>query len=318
MFVLPQFVAYNTEVAPNSPGLLPEFQGGKVMPLTGYPDGCVDQVGVEFRNIYHRNNIEERITAMSLYMTYGGTNWGWLGVPFLGSSYDYSAPINEDRSLRDSFFETKNLALFTRIAGDLPKTDRIAQGTNYSTDPAVLTSYLRNPDTGAGFYIARHDDSLDNSTLSFKLNVSTSLGVMTIPQYAPAISLSGHVAKILVTDFSIGTKRIIYSTTEVFTYVILDNKATLVLWGATGESGETYITGSSACGGRLNLCDGCENVKFNKADNGTIFSFTQGAGLSVATVEGVRVLFGDRSATNFLFAPTLNSNPLAPVNETGK
>lgn len=52
----------------------PEFQGGKVVPNAGYPNGCADTVGADFRNLYYRNNIDQRMTAFILYMTYGGTS----------------------------------------------------------------------------------------------------------------------------------------------------------------------------------------------------------------------------------------------------
>lgn len=297
--------------------MAPEFQGGKVVPRNGYPDGCANTVGPEFRNIYYRHNVDQRMTVMMLYMTYGGTSWGWFGVPFLGTSYDYSAPIAEDRSLRESFFEIKNLALFTRVAHDLAKTDRLGSGTNYTSLASVSTTELRNPDTDAAFYIVRHNDSTDDSSVSFKLNVTTSLGNLTIPQTVPEISLSGHTAKILVTDFEIGDQRLIYSTAEILTTTLIDGSPTVVLWVASAdEAGEAYITGSTT--GELLTCDTCDSVSFQEAHNGTILSFYQGDGLSVAQIGDVRVILVDKVGAYSMYAPVLTKDPLAPVNETSK
>ncbi|KAI8269650.1 putative beta-galactosidase B [Colletotrichum sp. SAR11_239] len=271
----------------------PEFQGGKVVPIAGYPDGCADTVGADFRNLYYRHNIDQRMTAFILYMTYGGTSWGWLGVPFLGTSYDYSAPIAEDRSLRDSFYEIKNLALFTRVAQDLAKTDRIGSGSNYTTNSSVSATELHNPDTDARFYVVRHTDSKSDEPVTFQLHVNTSAGPLTVPQIAPATSLKGHVAKILVSDFPIGQDKLLYSTAEVFTYAVIDEKPTLVLWVHPDESGE-----------------------FNVTEHGTILKFTQGPGLSVAFVGDTRVIMIDRFGAYAMFAPTLTNDPLTPVNET--
>ncbi|KAI8296476.1 putative beta-galactosidase B [Colletotrichum sp. SAR 10_98] len=241
--------------SPSNPMFSPEFQGGKVVPIAGYPDGCADTVGADFRNLYYRHNIDQRMTAFILYMTYGGTSWGWLGVPFLGTSYDYSAPIAEDRSLRDSFYEIKNLALFTRVAQDLAKTDRIGSGSNYTTNPSVSATELHNPDTDARFYVVRHTDSKSDEAVAFQLHVNTSAGPLTVPQIAPVASLEGHVAKILVTDLPIGQEKLLYSTAEVFTYAVMDEKPTLVLWVHPDESGEVCFTGSHQ--GKLQTCDGC-------------------------------------------------------------
>ncbi|KAF4814695.1 putative beta-galactosidase B [Colletotrichum siamense] len=300
--------------SPSNPMFSPEFQGGKVVPIAGYPDGCADTVGADFRNLYYRHNIDQRMTAFILYMTYGGTSWGWLGVPFLGTSYDYSAPIAEDRSLRDSFYEIKNLALFTRVAQDLAKTDRIGSGSNYTTNPSVSATELHNPDTDARFYVVRHTDSKSDESVTFQLHVNTSAGPLTVPQIAPATSLKGHVAKILVSDFPIGQDKLLYSTAEVFTYAVIDEKPTLVLWVHPDESGEVCFTGSHQ--GKLQTCDGCSDVQVNVTEHGTILKFTQGHGLSVAFVGDTRVIMVDRSGAYAMFAPTLTNDPLTPVNQT--
>ncbi|KAF4920528.1 putative beta-galactosidase B [Colletotrichum viniferum] len=279
--------------SPSNPMFSPEFQGGKVVPIAGYPNGCADTVGADFRNLYYRHNIDQRMTAFILYMTYGGTSWGWLGVPFLGTSYDYSAPIAEDRSLRDSFYDIKTLALFTRVAQDLAKTDRIGSGSNYTTNPSVSATELHNPDTDARFYVVRHANLKSDEAVTFQLHVNTSAGPLAVPQIASATSLKGHVAKILVTDFPIGQDKLLYSTAEVFTYAVMDKKPTLVLWVHPDE-----------------------DVQFNVTENGTILKFTQGPGLSVAFVGDTRVIMVDRSGAYAMFAPTLTNEPLAPVNQT--
>ncbi|KAK2751218.1 putative beta-galactosidase b [Colletotrichum kahawae] len=302
------------ESSPSNPMFSPEFQGGKVVPLTGYADGCADTVGADFRNLYYRHNIDQRMTAFILYMTYGGTSSGWHGVPFLGTSYDYSAPIAEDRSLRDSFYEIKNLALFTRVAQNLAKTDRIGSGSNYTTNPSVSATELHNPDPSARFYVVRHTDSKSDDLVTFQLLTNTSAGLLTVPQIAPATSLNGHVAKILVTDFPVGQEKLLYSTAEIFTYALMDEKTTLVLWVHPDEPGEVCFTGSHQ--GNLQTCDGCSNVQFNVTEHGTIMKFTQGSGLSVAFVGDTRFVMVDRSGASAMFAPTLTNDPLTPVNET--
>jgi len=43
-----------------------------------------------FADIYYKNNIGQRTTMQSLYMAFGGTNWGNLGAPVVYTSYGKS------------------------------------------------------------------------------------------------------------------------------------------------------------------------------------------------------------------------------------
>lgn len=38
----------------------------------------------------YKNNIAQKVTMQSFYMTYGGTNWGHSAAPVVYTSYDYS------------------------------------------------------------------------------------------------------------------------------------------------------------------------------------------------------------------------------------
>ena len=58
-------------------------------------------------------------------MTYGGTNWGWLGMPENYTSYDYGAAIRETRQLDPKYYEDKLIGYFTQAVAPLTKTDRI-------------------------------------------------------------------------------------------------------------------------------------------------------------------------------------------------
>lgn len=59
------------------PSFMPEFQGGSYNPWGGPQGGCPDDLGPDFANLFYRNLISQRVSAISLYMLYGGTNWGW-------------------------------------------------------------------------------------------------------------------------------------------------------------------------------------------------------------------------------------------------
>jgi beta-galactosidase GanA len=316
------YVAYGVQeyytnfqtVAPTQPEFMPEFQGGSYNPWGGPKGGCIENSNQDFANLFYRHNIAQRVTAMSLYMIYGGTNWGWVAAPVTATSYDYSAPISEDRSIGAKYYETKNLALFTRVAEDLAVTELKGNGTQYTGNKMISTTELRNPSTNAAFYITIHTNSSLGTTESFKLKVSTSLGNFTVPQKGGHIVLDGHQSKIVVTDFVIGSETLVYSTAEVLTYAIFDGKPTLVLWVPTGESGEFYIKGAKS--GKVASCKGCSNTGFHADSKGLLATFTQGKGMSVMQIGNTRVLVLDRTTAYPFWAPTLSTDPLVSPNDT--
>jgi len=85
-----------------------------------------------FADVYYKNNIAQRTTLLSLYMAWGGTNWGHSAAPVVYTSYDYSAPLRETRQIQTKFYQTKLISLFTRVSQDLLKTYMVGNGTGYS------------------------------------------------------------------------------------------------------------------------------------------------------------------------------------------
>lgn len=140
---------------------------------------------------------------------------------------------------------------------------------------------------------------------------------MTVPRYGGSIALNGHQSKILVTDFSVGSKKILYSTAEVLTFAIIDSVETVVLWAPTGESGEFSIR--DAVSASVLSSSGSSGIKSYVGKGETTVSFVQSGGMSVVMFSnGLRVILVDRSAAYNFWVPTLTNNPFAPVNETGK
>jgi hypothetical protein len=319
-----QYVAYQTvnyydhfqEMSPSQPSFMPEFQGGSYNPWGGPEGGCPNDIGADFANLFYRDNIGQRITAISLYMMYGGTSWGGLACPVVATSYDYSSPIQENRGLWSKYYETKNLALFTRVAKDLTMTDRIGNSTAYTTNTAVQATELRNPNTKAAFYVTRHATSSSDTLESFKLHVSTSAGNLTVPQQNSSIVLNGHQSKIIVTDFTFGMHALVYSTAEVLTYSVLDKNTILVLWVPSGESGEFMV--KNARKGRVLRAQGGP-IAFASTKDGLVISITQGVGTNVVAIDSeLIVVLMDRNDAYQMWAPVLTNDPFAPANETSK
>ena len=69
-------------------------------------------------------NIAVGATAQSFYMTYGGTNWGWLGMPENYTSYDYGAAIRESRQLDPKYYEDKLIGYVVPAGGNPAEDER--------------------------------------------------------------------------------------------------------------------------------------------------------------------------------------------------
>ncbi|KAK7728882.1 hypothetical protein SLS53_009345 [Cytospora paraplurivora] len=309
---------YFESFSPTQPNYLPEFQGGSYNPWGGPEGGCPSDIGVDFANLFYRDLIYQRVTAISLYVLYGGTNWGWLAFPTVASSYDYSSPVSENRAIGDKYYETKLLTMFTRVAKDLAKTERLGNNTGYTDNKAITTAELRNPDTDAAFYVTLHLDSTSSTIETFKLNVSTSQGAKSIPQYGGSITINGHQAKVLPADFKFGGKNLLYSTAEVLTYAVNDGKEVLVVWTPTGESGEVVVEGvSSASLATITANTTSTTVSIIPGNSSVAINWSDNSGITVVNLaDGARVVILDRPAAYTFWAPSLGSDPSYPENNT--
>ncbi|WUH89229.1 beta-galactosidase [Streptomyces sp. NBC_00433] len=141
----------------------PEYQGGAFDPWggPGY-DKCAQLINDQFADVFYKQNIAVGATAQSFYMTYGGTNWGWLGEPQNYTSYDYGAAIRENRQLDPKYDEDKLIGYFTQSVAPLTKTDAIR--ATPPDDSAVIDTARMNPDTKTQFHVLRHGDSTATTT----------------------------------------------------------------------------------------------------------------------------------------------------------
>ncbi|KAH8683399.1 glycoside hydrolase superfamily [Tricladium varicosporioides] len=318
---VPEFTTYDIyytsfqSVAPTQPSFLAEFQGGSYNPWGGPEGGCVNTTGPDWVNVFYRHNIAQKISAMNIYMIFGGTNWGGLPMPMIATSYDYSAPISEARTLGDKYHETKLFGMFIRAARDLTKVDRINNNTAYASTTAIFTTELRNPDTNGAFYVTAHTLSPSKDLTPFRLNVSTSEGAFSIPQYAKDIVLNGRESKIIITDFGVGSQKIVYSTAEVLAVSVQDGLPLVVLWLPAGQSGEFFLTGVKR--GSVSKGDGCSDIDFKQVEGGIIAFYTQLNGSAVIEFDNhFRFMLVDRSTAYYTWMPSLSADPYTPENST--
>jgi beta-galactosidase GanA len=210
-----------------------EFQGGAFDPWggPGY-DKCAQLIDGHFADVFYKQNIAVGATSQNFYMTYGGTNWGWLGEPENYTSYDYGAAIRETRQLDPKYYEDKLIGYFTQSVAPLTKTDALPPPD--TGNPEILDTARRNPDTGTQFHVLRHTDSTATTTDS--AHVTIDLGARpgyTYDDADSAIDYTGAWSHVANQNYTGGD----YQQTESFSDVAGDS-ASITFTG----TGVTWVT----------------------------------------------------------------------------
>ncbi|KAG9315962.1 glycoside hydrolase family 35 protein [Chiua virens] len=241
------YYSYHASVNPGHPLYFPEFQGGAFdawgPTAPGY-EPCRILTGSDFESVFNLNLWAANAKLINYYMLYGGTSWGGLPFPGVYTSYDYGSAIAENRELTDKYSELKRQGLFLRSSPEFYKTDYIgdsASGAVEMTNDAAFATLLTNPDTNASFFVARQNDSTSTATTNFKLKVTTSAGSFQIPRVASAITLSGRQSKVVVTDYSFGSSKVLYSTAQVLYAGKIGIRDVLFLYGDPSQEHETAL-----------------------------------------------------------------------------
>ncbi len=186
----------------------PEFQGGAFDPWggPGY-DKCAQLINDQFANVFYKQNIAVGATAQSFYMTYGGTNWGWLGEPENYTSYDYGAAIRENRQLDPKYYEDKLIGYFTQAVAPLTKTEKMA--TAAPDNSAIVDTGRINPDTGTQFHVLRHGDSTSTDVDTTHISVDLAAKPVGDVHYTyddpdPALQYSGSWSHVSHQSYTAG------------------------------------------------------------------------------------------------------------------
>jgi Beta-galactosidase len=232
--------------SPNTPGFEAEFGGGWFDPWgdrlfggAGYT--CLTtRLGSAYERQYYLTNVANGIKAQNVYMTFGGTNWGWLPAPVVYTSYDYGAAIDEARQPTAKLPTMKELGYFLQAVPPIDQIDPAAPVA--ASDIGVKVYHLANATTGTQFYFVRNDSSTTNH--SFSLPVTTADGAYTVPQ-SGSLQLNGVDMKALVADFDIDHQHLVYSTSEIMTHATIDGQDVQLYDGRHGEPGETVLRYSS-------------------------------------------------------------------------
>ncbi|ORX33785.1 glycoside hydrolase superfamily [Kockovaella imperatae] len=233
----------NTSGRVGEPFFIPEFQAGTT-PLVAMPgfDQCLPLYSSDFEKVFYLHNLAEGVKMINYYMAFGGTNWGHLAFPRAITTYDYYAPIAEDRSLQaPKYSELKLLGHFVRSAKSLPKTWIVGSSNSSYTSPegVVQVDELRNPDDNAGFYVVRQANSSSVSDTQFTLEVQTWQGNVTFP-----ITLYGRDSRVIVSNYCWGLSCIAYSSASIFTSTTIGDCDVLVVYGEATDNIQIGLSSS--------------------------------------------------------------------------
>jgi len=223
--------------SPNTPGFMSEFGGGWFDP---WGDATWGGEGYAYERAYDGPNYERRfyltniangIKIHNVYMTFGGTSWGWLAAPVVYTSYDYGAAISEPRQLTDKIPPMKQVGYFLQAVPDMNKLEEAAPAT--PSNSSITTYHLANPDTGTEFYLVRNDHSIALST-------TLPVGSYTVPQVG-TYSVATRDAKAILANYTLNGVPLVYTTSFLMTYT--DELA--VLTGPLGDDGEIVLNYSA-------------------------------------------------------------------------
>ena len=226
----PVLTSYHTATQPL---MVPEYQGGSFDSWrgVGYP-ACATLTGPGFENTFDRYYLAQGVTMQSIYMTVGGTDWGFNPAPFMYTSYDYGSAISEPGTLQASKYpELKLIGEMSQALPDLTQTDQVTA----PTISGLTTFQERNPQTGAIFLYLGNDGESP---------VTTSLpGDPGAP-----VTVPGHEAKLLVSDAAFGRQRLVSTTSELITQMTSGGRDVALLSGDTGSAARPHCTTPTARG----------------------------------------------------------------------
>jgi len=265
--------------SPNTPGFAAELGGGwfDYWGSNGTYDCTSKRQGVGYQRVFYGTNLINRITIHNIYMTFGGTSWGWLAGPVVYTSYDYGAAISEDRGLRDKAYALKQQGMFVQAAekvlGEMDKGPVITP----SSDKVQIYHNI-NPSLGTHVLFAVHNPSNRLTDDAFSFDLTTKDG-----SYKIASRLNGQDAKFFLAAYEMERQHLVYSTSELQTHLQQGERDVVLLQGRTGEAGETVLRYSSAP--KVTVLSGKVSSKFDAKKGDLRLNYTH-QGLTRVLISG--------------------------------
>ncbi|MFG1807188.1 beta-galactosidase [Streptomyces sp. NPDC049040] len=231
--------------SPDTPGFTAEFGGGWFDPWGGAEFGGLGYGesrrtrDAAFERRFYLTNLANGIKVHNVYMTFGGTSWGWLPAPVVYTSYDYGAAIDEGRNQTPKLLPMRQIGSMLASFPDLAELDR-AEDTAATpvTGGAVRVYHLANPERGSHLYFLRNDSSQDATCT---LPVITATGAATVPAAAGGLRVAGKDMKVVATNLSLGRRALLHTTAQPMWRASGDAQDIALLTGRPGDPVETVL-----------------------------------------------------------------------------
>jgi beta-galactosidase GanA len=265
--------------SPGTPGFAAEVGAGwfDYWGSNGTYACTAERQGKGYERVFYGTNLINRITIHNLYMAFGGTSWGWLPGPIVYTSYDYGAPIAEDRGLRPKALALKQQGMFVQAAG--PVLAHMDKGPEMrTTNPRVRVYHNINAELGTHVLFAVHAPSDLLTDDAFAFDVTTRDGT-----YRVAARVDGQDAKMLLADYALERQHLVYSTSELQAQLRDGERDVVLVHGRAGEQGETVLRYASAP--RVEVLAGDVRHTFGAARGDLRLAYTH-AGLARVRVTG--------------------------------
>jgi len=284
--------------SPGTPGFAAELGGGwfDYWGSNGTYACTAERQGKGYQRVFYGTNLINRITIHNIYMTFGGTSWGWLAGPVVYTSYDYGAPIAEDRGIRPKALALKQQGMFVQAAQDvLAQMDKGAPIATSSQRAKVYHNV--NAGTGAHVLFAVHNPSDLTTDDSFTFDLQTRSGLYKVP-----LRLNGQDAKMLLADYPLQRQHLVYSTSELQTHFQDGARDIALLHGRDGEAGETLLHYAAAP--RVDVIAGKVTSSFDRKRGVLKLTYVHD-GLARVRIEGgnrpplLLLLVDERTSVNF-------------------
>lgn len=228
--------------SPNTPGFAAELGGGwfDYWGSNGTYACTAERQGKGYQRVFYGTNLINRITIHNVYMTFGGTSWGWLAGPVVYTSYDYGAPISEDRGLRPKALALKQQGMFVQAAeqvlAEMDKGPELAPA-----DGKVKVYHNINRRLGTHLIFAAHNPGDGKGEEAFRVKLATRDG-----EYSFGTTLRGQDARMLLAAYDMERQHLVYSTSELQTHFRNGERDIVLLHGRDRLAGETVLRYASA------------------------------------------------------------------------
>lgn len=227
--------------SPGTPGFLAEFGGGWFDPWggvefdgKGYAESARTRDAAYERRFY-LTNLANGIKVHNVYMTFGGTSWGWLPAPVVYTSYDYGAALDEARRPTPKLVPMHQIGQLLHSVPDLAKLDRAEDvkvgesGRKAGADAGITAYHLVNPDTKAHFHVLRND------------RADEVVAAVTLAGEGVTVPVPGLDARLLATGLSLGRRTLRYSSAQPMLRLTAGRQDIAVFTGRRGERTRTVL-----------------------------------------------------------------------------